>query len=441
MRLCIVGSGYVGLVAAACFANTGNHVVGVDIDVEKVRRLMEGIIPIYEPGLDELVLRNIKERRLTFTTELEAAVQDAEVIFIAVGTPPGEDGSADLKHVLGVAEGVGRALNGYKVIVVKSTVPVGTCDRVEAAVAAHTAHPFDVVSNPEFLKEGAAVADFQKPDRVVVGTSSSRALDVMEELYAPFMRRSHRLLSMDRRSSEMTKYASNAMLATKISFMNEVARLCDAVGADVEMVRIGMSADERIGPYFIYPGCGYGGSCFPKDIKALVHTGAEAGVPMEILQSVEAVNGRQKRRMVEHLVARFGEDLSGRTFALWGLAFKPRTDDMREAPSEVVIRAILDAGGRVRATDPIAAESARAALADVIDRVELVEDAYACLEGCDALIVCTEWNQYRNPDFDRILRLLRTPVIVDGRNIYQPAKVRARGFDYYAIGRPAPAAT
>jgi len=436
MKICVVGSGYVGLVAAACLADTGNHVVGADIDAGKVGKLNAGIIPIYEPGLTEIVKRNEADGRLRFTTDVAASVAEASVVFIAVGTPPGEDGSADLKHVINVAETIGDNLKDYKVVIVKSTVPVGTCDRVEAVIASRTGAPFDVVSNPEFLKEGAAVQDFLKPDRVVVGTSSERAQDVMEELYRPFMRRSNRLIVMDRRSSEMTKYAANAMLATKISFMNEVARLCDAVGADVEMVRVGISADERIGPHFIYPGAGYGGSCFPKDIKALVRTGGDYGVDMRVLQAVESVNDQQKRRLVDHLVGHFGEDLTGRTFALWGLAFKPRTDDMREAPSIVAVEMLLERGATVRASDPVALESAREVLGDHGDRLVLLHDPYACVEGADGLIVATEWSQYRNPDFDRIFEMLKHPVVVDGRNIYSPKRMRARGFHYYAIGRP-----
>ncbi len=434
MKLCVVGTGYVGLVAGACFADTGHSVTCVDIDEAKIRGLLDGILPIYEPGLAEIVVHNVADGRLHFTTDAAAAIRAAQVVFIAVGTPPGEDGSADLSHVLAVADTIGQTLDAPKIVVVKSTVPVGTCDRVRAAIRARTDVPFQVVSNPEFLKEGAAVQDFLKPDRIVLGIESDEVREPMQDLYEPFVRTGKPIHFMDLRSSEMTKYASNAMLATKISFINEIARLCELVGADVNLVRKGMGADPRIGPHFIFPGVGYGGSCVPKDIKALVGTGRQNGAQMLLLEAVEAVNHVQKRRCFEKVIEHFGEDLSGLTIAVWGLAFKPRTDDKREAPSEVTIRALVAAGARVRATDPVAMHTAAAAMADVRG-VELIEDEYACLEGADALVICTEWNDYRNPDFDRIRAALKTPVIVDGRNLYKPDKMQRMGFVYYSIGR------
>jgi len=436
MRICVVGSGYVGLVAGACLAGTGNTVTCADLDEAKIKGLQDGILPIYEPGLKDVVRRNTEAKRLFFTTEVGKAIQRANVVFIAVGTPQDEDGTADLTHVLNVAKTIGDNLDKYKVIVVKSTVPVGTCDRVRAMVAKHSNEEFDVVSNPEFLKEGAAVNDFLKPDRVIVGVDSERAREIMSDIYAPFMRRRDRLIVMDIRSSEMTKYASNAMLATKISFMNEVANLCEQVGANVESVRVGMSADTRIGPHFIYPGCGYGGSCFPKDVKALIGTGGQHGTDMRILKAVEDVNADQKRRPFERVMEHYEGDVAGKTIAVWGLAFKPKTDDMREAPAEVTIRLLIEAGAKVRATDPVAIVNAEQVFKDVADKVELVDDAYSCVEGADALVVCTEWNEYRNPDFAKVIGLMRSPVVVDGRNIYRPAKMAQMGFRYYSIGRP-----
>jgi UDPglucose 6-dehydrogenase len=434
----MIGTGYVGLVSGACLANMGHQVVCVDIDARKIAGLREGVMPIYEPGLSEIVKHNLQAERLAFTTEAGPAVKAAEVVFIAVGTPPGEDGSADLQHVMAAAREIGRHIDGYKVVVVKSTVPVGTCDKVQAEIKAVTQVEFDVVSNPEFLKEGAAVDDFMKPDRIVVGTESEQARDLMEELYDPFVRTGRPILNMNLRSSEMSKYASNAMLATKISFINEVATLCERVGADVEMVRRAMSADTRIGPHFIFPGVGYGGSCFPKDIQALVHTGAESGVPMRVLEAVEAVNADQKHRAYERVIEHYGPDLSGRVIAVWGLAFKPRTDDMREAPSLVTIRNLVAHGAKVRASDPVALQTGAEALRGV-QNVELLEDEYACLKGADALVICTEWMDYRNPDFHRVKELLRAPVLVDGRNLFQPARMKRRGFIYYSVGRPSPA--
>ncbi len=438
MKICVVGTGYVGLVAGACLADTGHTVVCVDIDKAKIDGLNNGILPIYEPGLKEIVEHNLSDGRLSFTTDSATAIKGSKAVFIAVGTPPGEDGSADLSHVLAVARTIADNLNDHKLVVVKSTVPVGTCDKVKAEIKGRTDQSFSVVSNPEFLKEGAAVQDFLKPDRIIIGTEDEATREPMQELYEPFVRTGKPILFMDLRSSEMTKYASNAMLATKISFMNEVATLCEQVGADVNKVRRGMGADPRIGPHFIFPGIGYGGSCFPKDVKALVGTGRQYGVPMRILESVEEVNADQKRRCFEKTLAHYDNDLSGKTVAVWGLAFKPRTDDMREAPSIVTIRALIEAGAKVRATDPIAMETAQWVF-EGLDGIELVDDQYQCLEGADALIICTEWNEYRVPDLDRIKGLLKSPVVVDGRNLYKPSKMAGAGFVYYTIGRPAPA--
>jgi UDPglucose 6-dehydrogenase len=433
MRIAVFGAGYVGLVAGTCFADSGNDVVLVDVDVARVRDLNAGKIPIYEPGLEELVRRNVAEERLKFTTDGPQAVRDAEVIFVAVGTPPDPQGKADLKYVLAVAETVGRNLNGYKVVVDKSTVPVGTADRVRETIAkcAPAGSSFDVVSNPEFLKEGAAIDDFMKPDRVVVGADSERARAVMADLYAPFVRTNKPVLFMDVRSAELTKYAANAMLATRISFMNEIARLCEMLGANVEHVRKGIGTDSRIGFPFLFPGPGYGGSCFPKDVQALVQTAAEAGYDLKIMRAVEDVNVAQKRRLGEKVVARFGQDLKGRTFCVWGLAFKPNTDDMREAPSLVVIEELLSRGAQVHATDPEALDSTRRVLGD---RIRYFERNYEAAQGCDALILVTEWNEYRRPDFKRIKELLKQPVIFDGRNVYDRKALEAMGFEYSGIG-------
>lgn len=432
MKVCIVGTGYVGLVAGACFADTGSDVTCVDISQPKIDALNNGEIPIYEPGLQEIVVRNVREGRLFFSTEVDKAIRDNDVIFIAVGTPQDEDGSADLQHVEAVARQIGDNMNGYKVIVDKSTVPVGTADIVQRLIAERTEHEFSVVSNPEFLKEGAAVQDFLKPDRVVIGTEDERARKVMSRLYAPFQRTSERIIFMDVRSAEMTKYAANAMLATRISFMNEIARLCENVGADVDLVRRGIGADPRIGNKFLFPGAGFGGSCFPKDLRALVQTGRAHGVDMELLRSVIAVNERQKSRLAERVLDHFGQDLSGRTFALWGLAFKPETDDMREAPSVVVINELLERGAKVVAHDPVARETAYAVLGD---RIDYVDNNYDALEGADALIIVTEWAQYRNPAFDQIKAQLKQPVIFDGRNLYRPERMREQGIVHYSIGR------
>jgi len=431
MRIAVVGTGYVGLVTGACLAETGNHVICVDKDAAKIEMLLGGEIPIYEPGLKRIVNENAAAGRLEFTTDLDGAVRDSRIIFIAVGTPPREDGSADLSQVEAVARQVGRAMNGYRIIVDKSTVPVGTAKRVKEIIDAETSHRFSVVSNPEFLKEGAAVRDFMQPDRVVIGAEDDEAIETMHALYAPYMRRSDRLLVMDLPSAEMTKYASNAMLATRISFMNEVARLCEKVGANAEMVRRGMASDVRIGEHFLFPGVGFGGSCFPKDLKALRHTGEVNGFEMSILKSVSEVNDVQKRVLVEKIKRHFGGDVKDRTFALWGLAFKPGTDDMREAPSLEISRGLLEAGARVRASDPIANEVAREQLDP---RVELAEDPYAILDGADGLVLVTEWLQFRTPDFEGIRDRLKTKVIFDGRNIWSRQFVERHGLTYYGIG-------
>jgi len=432
MRLAVIGTGYVGLVSGCGFAEMGNDVVCVDIDADKVRRLSRGEMTIHEPGLETMLQKNLNEGRLTFTTDLDAAVRHGQVLFIAVGTPPGEDGSADLSHVLTVARGIAAAMNGPRLVVVKSTVPVGSCDRVRDVIAGIAKHPFSVLSNPEFLKEGAAVDDFMYPDRIVIGTDSEEARQVMRELYAPFVRTGGPIIFTTVRSSEMIKYAANAMLATRISFMNEIANLCEAVGADVNHVRQGIGSDPRIGPKFLFPGVGYGGSCFPKDVRALIRTAEGHGVPLEILKSVEAVNTRQKRRLVEKIDRHFAGDLRGRTIAVWGLAFKAKTDDMREAPSLVIIQALVAAGAQVRAFDPVAARTARPLLPP---SVVICENNYEALEGADALAVVTEWNEFRNPDFERMAGLMRTPVIFDGRNLFDPDRLRSLGFTLYSMGR------
>lgn len=435
MHVAVVGTGYVGLVVGACLAETGNDVICADIDEDKIARLNRGEIPIYEPGLEPLVARNLESGRLRFTTDVAMAVRESDIIFIAVGTPPGEDGSADLKHVLAVAETIGKNMNGEKIVITKSTVPVGTAAKVRATIEAHTTHRVHVCSNPEFLKEGAAVDDFMKPDRVVIGVDSDYARRVMGELYEPFVRTGNPILFMDIASAEITKYAANAMLATRISFMNMIARLCAEVGADVDLVRRGIGTDTRIGPSFLFAGAGYGGSCFPKDVKALIRTLNDYGIDAGILQAVETVNEGQKRLMLEIATQRFGEDLTGRRFGVWGLSFKPETDDMREAPSLVVIEGLLARGATVRVHDPEAMEVARRY--HLGDRVTYCDQNYEVLEDADALVIMTEWHMYRRPDLQRIRALLRQPIILDGRNLFDPSRMRDAGFEYYSVGRRA----
>jgi UDPglucose 6-dehydrogenase len=442
MKVTVVGTGYVGLVTGACLAEMGNHVVCLDIDARKIEMLQGGGIPIHEPGLLEIVRRNAAAGRLQFTTDVSAAVAHGTLQFIGVGTPPDEDGSADLQYVLAAATNIGRHMTDYKVIVDKSTVPVGTADKVRGAVQAALAArglgdlEFAVVSNPEFLKEGAAVEDCMRPDRIVVGADDERAVLLMRALYTPFMRNHDRMQVMDLRSAEFTKYAANAMLATRISFMNELARLAEQVGADIEAVRKGIGSDPRIGTHFLYPGTGYGGSCFPKDVKALIHAGRENGVELQVLQAVEDANERQKRVLIDKIVARFGEDLVGRTFALWGLAFKPNTDDMREAPSRVIVAELSRRGARLQAYDPVAMAEAGRVL-EGTPGLHLVDSQAAALTGADALVVVTEWKEFRNPDFDGIKAALKQPLVYDGRNIYDPAMLQSMGIEYHGIGRAA----
>jgi len=433
MRIAVVGTGYVGLVVGACFAETGNDVVCVDKDAAKVRMLARGKVPIYEPGLEDLVRRNRTEKRLSFTTRLPDAVRHAEVVFIAVGTPTGEDGSADLQHVLGAAKAIARGMRGYTVVVDKSTVPVGTSELVRDVIRRETTHPFSVVSNPEFLKQGAAVEDFLKPDRVVIGASDERAATVMTELYRPFTRTGAPIMVMDTASAELCKYAANAMLATRISFMNEIANVCERVGADVDKVRQAVASDRRIGAAFLFPGVGYGGSCFPKDVKAILKFSADRKYRFRILEAVEAVNEAQKRRLLERVDKHFGRSLKGRTIGVWGLSFKPRTDDMREAPAIPIIEGLLDRGAKVVAFDPEAKEIAKRHFGK---RIRYARLAYDALVGADALLVVTEWNEFREPDFRKMKRLMKQPVIFDGRNIYDPDYIRGFGFTYTSIGRP-----
>lgn len=432
MKITVIGTGYVGLVVGACLAETGNDVTCADVDQAKVDGLKQNVLPIYEPGLEEYVERNQAAGRLGFTTDVPAAIGSAEVIFIAVGTPPDEDGSADLKHVLAVAEQIGRHAAREVVVVTKSTVPVGTAEKVAAAIAPLARHPFHMCSNPEFLKEGAAVDDFMKPDRVVIGVETEFARSRMTELYAPFVRTGKPIIHMDIPSAEMTKYAANAMLATRISFMNEVANLCERVGANVDLVRKGIGSDSRIGPAFLFPGPGYGGSCFPKDVQALMRTSEQHGAPMSVLHAVESANERQKRRLFEKLSDAFGGALTGTRIALWGLAFKANTDDMRESPSLTLIEALLAAGASVVAHDPAAMHETERRLGR---RIAYAKSSYEAADGADALVVVTDWNEYRFPDFARVKSLLRRPLVVDGRNLYDPEKMRALGFTYRSIGR------
>ncbi|NML17765.1 UDP-glucose dehydrogenase family protein [Azohydromonas caseinilytica] len=440
MKITIIGSGYVGLVSGACLAEMGNDVMCLDVDARKIASLNDGKVPIHEPGLEPVIRRNVEAGRLHFTTDTPAAVRHGTLQFIGVGTPPDEDGSADLQYVLEAARGIGRHMTDYKVIVNKSTVPVGTADRVEAVVREELASrgievEFAVASNPEFLKEGNAVEDFMKPDRVIVGANDERALLLLRALYAPFCRNRERLVLMDRRSAELTKYAANAMLATRISFMNELAALAERVGADIEAVRHGMGSDPRIGTHFLYAGIGYGGSCFPKDVKALLRTAHEQSVPLEVLAAVENANERQKRVLVDKIVARFGESLDGLQFGLWGLAFKPNTDDMREAPSLVLIAELLRRGARLKAYDPVAMAEARRRLG-ATSGLSFATTADEAAKGCDALLVATEWLQFRSPDFAQLRGLLRQPVVFDGRNLYDPVLMADAGLEYHAVGRP-----
>ena len=437
MKIAIVGTGYVGLVTGTCFAEMGVEVFCVDIDRQKIENLRNGVVPIYEPGLEEMVIRNYEVGRLHFTTELTEVLDQVEIVFSAVGTPPDEDGSADLKYVLDVARTIGRAMNKYLLVVTKSTVPVGTARRIRQTIADELDRrgvtiDFDIASNPEFLKEGAAVKDFMHPDRIVVGVESDRARRLMEKLYHPFMLNNFRIIYMDIPSAEMTKYAANAMLATRISFMNDMANLCEIIGADVNMVRKGIGSDTRIGSSFLYAGCGYGGSCFPKDVKALIRTAAEHGYPMRILKAVEDVNEEQKTILFRKLSAHFGGDLQGRRVAMWGLAFKPETDDMREAPSLVLIDRLLEAGCQVMAYDPVAMPEARRRIGD---RIAYVNNIYETVEGADVLMVVTEWKEFRLPAWARIRSLMKTPLILDGRNIYNIAEIEEAGFTYHCIGR------
>lgn len=431
-KIAVVGTGYVGLVTGTCFAETGNHVICVDIDANKVERMRNGEIPIYEPHLDVLFERNIKANRLSFTTNLEEGIKDAEIIFLALPTPPGEDGSADLRYILGVADDLGKILTDYKVIVDKSTVPVGTAQKVHAAIAQNARVDFDVVSNPEFLREGFAVDDFMKPDRVVIGTSSERAEKMMEQLYKPFVRQGNPIIFMDEKSAELTKYAANSFLATKITFMNEIANFCELVGADVDKVRIGIGSDDRIGKRFLFPGIGYGGSCFPKDVQALVNSGNENGFSFEILKAVMNVNEQQKTVLFPKMLNFFRGNLNGKKIALWGLAFKPDTDDIREAPALYMIDALVNAGASVCAYDPEAMKNVEGLIGD---KISYADSEYKALENADALLICTEWGVFRNPDFDQIGTLLKDKVIFDGRNLFEVQEMNEKGFYYSSIGR------
>jgi UDPglucose 6-dehydrogenase len=435
MKISVVGTGYVGLVVASCLAENGNNVVGADIDEEKIKRLSKGESPIYEPGLEELLKRNLQVERLSFTTDLAKAVKGSEIVFVAVGTPPGSDGSADMSHVLGVAESIGRAMNGYKVVVLKSTVPVGTHQKVRETIAGLTSHPFGVASNPEFLKEGAAIDDFMRPDRVVIGTDDGQVAQTMTELYRPFVRTGNPILVMDPASAEISKYAANAMLASRISFMNEIARFCETVGADVSQVRQAMGADNRIGHAFLFPGVGYGGSCFPKDIRALLHTAGERGVDLAIVKATEEVNEAQKRILLPKILELFDGNLESVTLAVWGLAFKPRTDDMREAPSIAMIEELAKRGAQLRVFDPEAMKEAHKALAKWDKNITYCRKSYEACEGAEALILVTEWNEFREPDFERLRGLMRRPVVFDGRNIYNPDILSKLGFSYFGVGR------
>ncbi len=432
MNIAVIGTGYVGLVSGTCFAETGNNVCCVDIDQQKVKKLSDGEITIYEPGLEVLFKRNLKEGRLTFTTSLQEGIKNAQIIFLALPTPPGEDGSADLKYVLGVASDLGKVLTDYKVIVDKSTVPVGTADKVHAAIAQNIKCEFDVVSNPEFLREGVAVDDFMKPDRVVIGTTSERAKKVLNELYAPFVRQGNPVIFMDEKSAELTKYAANSFLAVKISFMNEIARICELLGADVDMVRKGIGTDDRIGRRFLFPGIGYGGSCFPKDVQALVKSSEDVNYDFEILKAVMHVNEEQKTFLIPKIRKHFGEDLKGKHFGIWGLAFKPNTDDIREAPALYMIDALTEAGATVTAFDPEAMKNVKGLIGD---KINYVDNMYDALKNADALIIATEWNEFRTPDFNKITSLLKEKTIFDGRNLFENHIMESLGFHYESVGR------
>jgi UDPglucose 6-dehydrogenase len=432
MKIAVIGTGYVGLVSGTCFAETGNTVTCVDIDQAKIDRLTQGEITIYEPGLEKMFLKNLRDGRLKFTTELISGIQGAQIIFLALPTPPDEDGSADLKYVLGVADQLGQILEDYKVIVDKSTVPVGTADKVKAAIAKHAKVEFDVVSNPEFLREGVAVEDFMKPDRVVIGASSDRAKNVMGDLYAPFVRQGNPVIFMDEKSAELTKYAANSFLATKISFMNEIAQLCERLGADVDMVRRGIGSDERIGKRFLFPGIGYGGSCFPKDVQALIKSSEEVDYDFQILKSVEKVNENQKTHLMPKILSHFKNNLKGKHFALWGLAFKPNTDDIREAPALLIIQSLLEAGATVSTYDPEAMNNVKCQLGDII---RYSNSPYEALKNADALIIATEWSEFRTPDFDQIRELLNNKTIFDGRNLFATSEMKRLGFEYFSVGR------
>ena len=435
MKICVVGTGYVGLVVAVCLAENGNDVIAVDIDEDKIARLKRGEIPIYEPGLGELIVRNVTEERLSFTTNFQKAITKSNIIFVAVGTPPDLDGAADMSYVLSVAENVAKAMDGYRIVVLKSTVPVGTNRKVQARIGNLTSHPFSVVSNPEFLKEGAAIDDFLRPDRIVIGTDDPAAIKTMKELYRPFVRTGNPILVMDPESAELSKYAANAMLASRISFMNEVACLCESVHADISSVRQAIGSDRRIGHAFLFPGIGYGGSCFPKDIRALLKTAEENGVKLNLVSATELVNEEQKLYLLPKVSAHFNGELEGRTLALWGLAFKPRTDDMREAPAVALIRELVHSGVKVQAYDPQAMDEAKGILSEFGTNVVLCSKSYQACKGAHGLILATEWNEFREPDFERIRDLLVEPVVFDGRNIYNPSVIRGLGFTYYGVGR------
>ena len=432
MKVCVVGTGYVGLVVGTCLAEMGNDVICIDNNEEKLAQLKQGIIPIYEPGLEELIKVNVSENRLTFSNDLKTAVEKSLICFIAVGTPQGEDGSADLKYVYEVAKSIGQSMNGYKVVVDKSTVPVGTGEEVTKIIKAQTNYDFDVVSNPEFLKQGAAVDDFLKPDRVIIGSNSQKATEIMQELYAPFLRTGNPVIIMDVKSAEMTKYAANSFLAVKISYANEIANICEAVGADAEMVRIGMCADKRIGSQFLFPGLGYGGSCFPKDVKALTKTAIDNNCNHKLLQAADEVNKLQRQIFIKKILKKFGENLTGKTFAVWGLAFKPKTNDMREAPAITIIDELLKRGAKIQAFDPKAFDYAKTLWAD---KITYSESSYKAVENSDALLLLTEWNEFRRPDFEKIKELMKTPIIFDGRNQYNGKRLKEKGFDYSCVGK------